>query len=46
MAVATWRDSTRPIIAAVLKENEGKTDKEIRAALREAYPWGQLANHP
>jgi hypothetical protein len=46
MAVATWRDCARPIIARVLKENEGKTEKEIRAALREAYPWGELAHHP
>jgi hypothetical protein len=46
MAVATWRDCARPIIAAVLKENEGKTEKEIRAALREAYPWCELAHHP
>lgn len=42
----TWRDSARPIIAKVLADNEGKTDKEIRRALRDAYPWGQRAMHP
>ena len=44
--VATWRDCARPIIHRVLAENAGKTAKEIRAALREAYPWGELAHHP
>lgn len=36
----TWRDMTRPIIQKVLLANEGKTEKEIHAALREAWPWG------
>ena len=35
----TWRDKARPIIAAVLRENDGKPLKEIRAALRAAYPF-------
>lgn len=42
----TWRDSAKPIIAKVLKDNQGKTFKEIRAALREAYPFGERKYHP
>lgn len=42
----TWRDSARPIIAAVLQANQGKTEREIKAALRAAYPWGQRQYHP
>ena len=42
----TWRDSAKPIIAEVIKENAGKTEKEIRAALRDAYPYGVRAYHP
>lgn len=42
----TWRDSAKPIIAEVIKENTGKTEKEIRKALREAYPYGERALHP
>lgn len=42
----TWRDIARPIISEVLKSNEGKTDKEIRKALKDAYPWGERQYHP
>ncbi len=42
----TWRDSARPIIAEVLKSTRGQTEKEIRKALKQAYPWGQRAMHP
>ncbi len=38
----TWRDKFRPIIAAVIAENAGKPEKELRAALRAAWP----ANEP
>lgn len=44
--VRTWRDIAKPIIRQVLKDTEGKTEKEIKKALREAYPWGQRAMHP
>lgn len=30
----TWRDISRPIIARVLSENKGKTEIEIREALK------------
>jgi hypothetical protein len=35
-----------PIIARVLEENKGRTDKEIREALRLAYPFGQKLYYP
>jgi hypothetical protein len=44
--VSTWRDIAAPIIADVIKENAGKTEKEVRDALREAYPFGQRSNWP
>ena len=42
----TWRDIARPIIDRVLKEVHGKSEKEIREALRKAYPFGQRQYHP
>lgn len=42
----TWRDHCRPIIARVLAENEGKSVKEIRAALKAVYPFGLREHHP
>jgi len=42
----TWRDTARPIIAQVLADNTGKSELEIRRALREAYPWGERSLHP
>lgn len=42
----SWRDRARPIIAAVLAENQGADEKTIRKALREAYPWGERKYHP
>lgn len=42
----TWRDKFRPIIARVLSECEGKTEKEVRGALRAACPLGVRAHWP
>lgn len=42
----TWRDYAAPIICKVLQETAGKSEKEIKAALYDAYPWGQRAMHP
>jgi hypothetical protein len=42
----SWRDRARPIIHRVLEENKGKDPKEIRKALREAYPWHERSMHP
>jgi hypothetical protein len=41
-----WRLRARPIIQRVLRETDGQTEKEIRAALRAAYPFGLRENHP
>lgn len=37
----TWRDHAAPIVAQVIAEHAGKSEREIRAALREAYPYGE-----
>lgn len=42
----SWRDRAKPIIARVLWEHRGADEATIRAALREAYPFGQRAHHP
>lgn len=42
----TWRDKARPIIEEVLSRCKGKPEKEIKKALREAYPWGPRNNYP
>lgn len=42
----TWRASAKPIIAEVLKQTIGKSEKDIREALKEAYPWGVRQYHP
>lgn len=42
----TWRQGAAPIIHKVLTENAGKTEKEIRKALRDAYPYGPRKMHP
>jgi hypothetical protein len=42
----TWRENARPIIAKVLADNKDKSEKEIRVALRNAYPYGERAMHP
>lgn len=43
---ATWRDYYRPLIAAVLTANEGKSLNEKRQALRKAFPSGPRQYHP
>jgi hypothetical protein len=46
MAWTTWRDDCRPIIAEVI-QRVGTTDpRALRAALLEAYPYGQRSMHP
>lgn len=42
----TWRDSARPIIQRVLKDTLGQPEKEIRKAIREAYPFGERKYWP
>ena len=43
---SSWRSFCAPIIAKVLEETKGQSEKEIRAALSEKYPFGQRAMHP
>lgn len=42
----TWRDHAKPIIYKTIIENEGKPTKEIKKALRDAYPFGERKYHP
>lgn len=46
MAESYWRKIAAPIIAEVLRITEGQNEKEIKKALREAYPFGQRKYHP
>lgn len=41
-----WRAHARKVIQAVMKENAGKSAKEINQAIREAYPFGERARYP
>jgi len=41
-----WRRTAAPIIRRVLAENFGKPEREVRAALRAAYPFGPRKYHP
>lgn len=41
-----WRRQAQPIIARVLAESAGLSERAIRKALREAYPFGQRSLHP
>jgi hypothetical protein len=41
-----WRQISKPIIGKVLRKNRQKTDKEIRKALSNAYPFGEKARWP
>jgi hypothetical protein len=41
-----WRRKAAPIVAKVLAENKGKTEKELRAALKVVYPFGERKYHP
>ena len=42
----TWRDIAKPIIKEVLEATKGKDEKDIKKALRDAYPFGERAMHP
>lgn len=44
--MGNWRKQCSPIIAKVIAENKGKTIREIKAALRKAYPFGQKKYWP
>lgn len=42
----TWRDSCRPIIAEVIKNNHSKTLKELKRLISKEYPFGERSRHP
>lgn len=42
----TTRDECRPIIAQIIQANKGKSEKEIRKALRDGFPWPPRKYHP
>lgn len=41
-----WRNTASPIIAKVIADGKGKSLKEIRRDLRDAYPFGERRYHP
>lgn len=41
-----WREKATPIILRVLEETDGKDEREIRRALRDAYPFGPRCYWP
>lgn len=41
-----WRRHAAPIITRVLAETKGASEKEIRKALHDAYPYGPRRYHP
>lgn len=42
----TWRAKAAPIIARALLESSGADEREVRRALRAAYPFGQRKYWP
>ena len=44
--ISHWRKISAPIIAKVLADSKGQPDADIRAALRDAYPFGPRQHHP
>lgn len=42
----SWREVAAPIITRVLIETAGQPDKEIKRALKIAYPFGERNYHP
>lgn len=41
-----WRNQAAIVIERVIQANPGATKKELRAALRAAYPFGPREYHP
>ena len=42
----TWRQYAIPIIKSTITLNKGKSYQEIKAALKEVYPFGERKYHP
>lgn len=43
---STWRTQAYPFIDKVVRANPAATKKEMKALLRDAYPFGARENHP
>lgn len=41
-----WRRAAREAIRNAIAESAGKSDQEIRKAIRDAYPFGERKYHP
>lgn len=41
-----WRKQAALVIERVVQKNKGATEKELRAAISAAYPFGERAYHP
>ena len=41
-----WRERAAPIVAKILEKSKHRTPKEINAALRDAYPFGERKYQP
>ena len=41
-----WRKTARAIIREVLEQTRGQPEKDVRRAIRQAYPFGERAMHP
>lgn len=44
--VSRWRVGARQVIAQVLRETTGQDYGAVRAALRDAYPFGERRRYP
>lgn len=44
--LSRWRSAARPVVEFVLAHTKGWPEKEIKKALRDAYPFGPRENYP
>jgi hypothetical protein len=43
---SSWRATAAPIISKVIKDTTGLPEKDVKKAIREAYPFGARMWHP
>ncbi len=46
MKESRWRLAARKAIQKAIAENTGKSEKEVRKAISDAYPFGERARYP
>jgi len=46
MKESRWRLAARKAIQKAIAENAGKSEKEVRKAISDAYPFGERARYP